>query len=74
MCIILFANFQAKHFIDFKRIRITGGSGGNGCRSFLSLFADEFAGPDGGDGGYGGDIIFQGQLSQGRTVYEYNYI
>ena len=28
--------------------------------SFLSLFANEYAGPDGGDGGNGGHVIIQG--------------
>ena len=37
-----------------------GGSGGNGCMSFLRLFANEWAGPDGGDGGSGGHVVFQG--------------
>jgi len=50
---------QARYFIDFKRIRASGGSGGNGCRSFMHLFANEFAGPDGGDGGNGGDVLFE---------------
>lgn len=36
-----------------------GGHGGNGCVSFLSLWANEFAGPDGGDGGNGGHVIFR---------------
>ena len=46
--------------MDFKRIRSFGGNGGNGCLSFLSVFKNEFAGPDGGDGGNGGDVLFQG--------------
>lgn len=52
---------QARHFVDFRRLRVVGGTGGNGCRSFLSLFGNEWAGPDGGDGGHGGHIIFQGR-------------
>ena len=39
-----------------------GGSGGNGCMSFLRMFANEWAGPDGGDGGNGGHVIFQGEI------------
>lgn len=39
--------------MDLKNIRTIGGRGGDGCISFLSLFANENAGPDGGDGGNG---------------------
>ena len=48
--------------MDYKRVVAKGGDGGDGCVSFLSLFANEFAGPDGGDGGNGGHVIFQGLL------------
>jgi len=41
---------------------VTGGHGGNGCMSFMSLFANEWAGPDGGDGGNGGHVLFQGKI------------
>lgn len=65
---------QARHFVDFRRLRIVGGTGGNGCRSFLSLFGNEWAGPDGGDGGHGGHIIFQADtglnsLSSVKSLY-----
>ncbi|XP_966382.1 mitochondrial ribosome-associated GTPase 2 [Tribolium castaneum] len=48
-----------QNFIDLKTLRATGGCGGNGCISFLSLWSNEFAGPDGGDGGNGGHVIFK---------------
>ena len=38
-----------------------GGRGGDGCMSFLSLPFNEWAGPDGGDAGNGGHVIFQGK-------------
>lgn len=44
-------------FVDSIRIRFQGGRGGDGCISMLSLFANEFAGPDGGNGGNGGHIV-----------------
>ncbi|KAJ8938192.1 hypothetical protein NQ318_019533 [Aromia moschata] len=50
---------QVQNFIDLKRLRTRGGTGGNGCISFLSLWSNEFAGPDGGDGGNGGHVIFE---------------
>nr|KAG5702886.1 hypothetical protein BaRGS_019105 [Batillaria attramentaria] len=48
-----------KHFVDYKRLVVRGGSGGDGCMSFTSLYRKEFAGPDGGNGGNGGHVIFQ---------------
>lgn len=42
-----------------KTIRASGGKGGDGCISFLHLWANEFAGPDGGDGGNGGHVILK---------------
>ena len=47
--------------MDFKKLRVKGGDGGDGCVSFLSLPRNEWAGPDGGDGGNGGHVIFQGE-------------
>lgn len=46
-------------FIDSIRVKFYGGRGGNGCISMLSLFANEFAGPDGGNGGNGGHIVLR---------------
>ena len=44
-------------FIDEAHIQISSGAGGNGCRSFRREKYIAFGGPDGGDGGRGGDII-----------------
>lgn len=44
-------------FVDTVKIRFQGGKGGDGCISMLSLFANEFAGPDGGNGGHGGHVV-----------------
>jgi len=44
-------------FIDEAHIQISSGAGGNGCRSFRREKYVAFGGPDGGDGGRGGDII-----------------
>ena len=46
-------------FVEAVRVKFQGGRGGNGCVSMLSLFANEFAGPDGGNGGNGGHIVLQ---------------
>ena len=46
-------------FLDNARIDVTGGSGGNGCVSWRREKYVSKGGPDGGDGGKGGDIILQ---------------
>ena len=44
-------------FIDESEILVQAGNGGNGCRSFLREKYRPKGGPDGGDGGKGGDVI-----------------
>lgn len=66
---------EAERFVDFKKVHVTGGRGGNGCLSFLSVYRKEFAGPDGGNGGNGGHVIFQAsknkkELNHLKTVIE----
>ncbi|GAA0288472.1 GTPase ObgE [Rhodovulum strictum] len=43
-------------FLDLARVHIRSGSGGNGCASFRREKFVEYGGPDGGDGGRGGDV------------------
>ncbi len=43
-------------FVDFVRVTAHGGDGGNGCLSFRREKGIPFGGPDGGDGGKGGDV------------------
>lgn len=43
-------------FLDLARVTIRSGSGGNGCISFRREKYIEYGGPDGGDGGKGGDV------------------
>jgi GTPase len=44
-------------FLDQAKVYIQSGAGGNGCVSFRREKFIEFGGPDGGDGGKGGDVI-----------------
>ena len=45
-------------FLDQAKIYIKAGNGGSGSASFRREKFVEFGGPDGGDGGVGGSIIF----------------
>ncbi len=46
-------------FIDFASVRIKAGNGGKGCISFRREKYVPKGGPDGGDGGRGGSVLFQ---------------
>src|SRR5574339_196779 len=47
------------HFLDQAKIFVKSGAGGPGAVSFRREKFIEFGGPDGGDGGKGGDILFE---------------
>jgi GTP-binding protein len=44
-------------FLDEVKIRVIAGKGGNGCMSFRREKFIPFGGPDGGNGGKGGDVV-----------------
>ena len=47
------------HFLDQAKIYVKSGAGGPGAVSFRREKFIEFGGPDGGDGGKGGDIVIE---------------
>src|SRR3569832_1890039 len=47
------------HFLDQAKIYVRSGAGGPGAVSFRREMFIEYGGPDGGDGGRGGDIVFE---------------
>ena len=55
-------------FIDRVKISIKGGNGGNGAVSFYRAKYITHGGPDGGDGGRGGSIIFVGDESLNNLI------
>ena len=59
-------------FIDRVRIRVKAGDGGSGIASFRREKFVPMGGPDGGDGGRGGDIIVRGD-SNLSTLLDYTY-
>lgn len=59
-------------FIDEARIRVISGSGGHGCVSFRREKYVPRGGPDGGDGGKGGDIIIQAD-AQVSSLYDFHF-
>ena len=46
------------HFLDQAKIFVRSGAGGQGAVAFRREMYVEYGGPDGGNGGKGGDIIF----------------
>ena len=63
---------QIMKFLDQAKIYISSGAGGNGCVSFRREKFIEFGGPDGGDGGRGGDVVAQ-CVDGLNTLIDYRY-
>ncbi|MDR1551206.1 MAG: GTPase ObgE [Holosporaceae bacterium] len=59
-------------FLDRAKIFLKAGDGGNGCLSFRREKFIEYGGPDGGDGGRGGDVYFEG-TNDLNTLIDYRY-
>jgi len=59
-------------FLDQAKICIKAGNGGSGSASFRREKFVEYGGPDGGDGGAGGSIIFESDRNL-NTLVDYRY-
>ncbi len=59
-------------FLDEAKIYLKAGDGGNGACSFRHEKFIEFGGPDGGNGGDGGDIIFVAKENL-NTLIDFRY-
>src|SRR5262245_38078952 len=59
-------------FLDQAKVYVTSGAGGNGCVSFRREKFIEFGGPDGGDGGRGGDVVVD-CVNGLNTLIDYRY-
>ena len=59
-------------FLDQAKIHIESGNGGNGCVSFRREKYVEFGGPNGGNGGKGGNIIIK-CVDGLNTLIDYRY-
>jgi GTP-binding protein len=59
-------------FVDRVIVKVEAGTGGSGCTSFRREHRVPMGGPDGGDGGRGGDIIVRGD-SNLATLLDYTY-
>ena len=59
-------------FVDRVKIHIKGGNGGNGAVSFYRAKYITNGGPDGGDGGKGGDVIFIADEGM-NTLMDFRY-
>jgi GTP-binding protein len=59
-------------FIDRVRIHVKGGDGGSGMVSFRREKFGPMGGPDGGDGGRGGDVLVRADANL-ATLLDYTY-
>jgi GTP-binding protein len=66
------ALWGAMHFLDQAKIFIKSGWGGPGAVSFRREKYVEYGGPDGGNGGKGGDIIFEAVAGL-NTLIDFRY-
>ena len=59
-------------FLDLAKVQIRSGAGGNGAASFRREKYIEYGGPDGGDGGRGGDVVVEA-VDGLNTLIDFRY-
>src|SRR4051812_26806032 len=59
-------------FVDECTVKLSAGDGGRGCTSFRREKYEPWGGPNGGDGGRGGDVILLGDVNTNNLV-DYKY-
>ncbi len=59
-------------FLDFAKVYVKSGNGGGGCVSFHREKFVEYGGPDGGDGGRGGDVWLEA-VEGLNTLIDFRY-
>ena len=60
-------------FLDQGKIYLRSGDGGDGVVAFRREKFIEFGGPDGGNGGKGGDIVFEAGKPNLNTLIDFRY-
>ncbi len=63
---------KKEHFVDYVKIKVKAGDGGDGCISFRREKYVPKGGPDGGDGGDGGNVYIEGDENL-MTLLDYKY-
>ncbi|MFN5406035.1 MAG: GTPase ObgE, partial [Bradyrhizobium sp.] len=59
-------------FLDEAKVYVRSGDGGNGCVAFRREKFIEFGGPNGGNGGRGGDVVIEA-VDGLNTLIDYRY-
>ncbi len=62
---------EKKDFVDEVKIYVKAGDGGNGCVSFRREKYVPFGGPDGGNGGKGGDVYIEASKDLNNLLHLY---